>query len=57
MKTQQHKPPRQWAAEIAALASLEQRRESLQKVQQHLRPIVETHLKNFWLRKKHNAAE
>lgn len=57
MNTQQHKPPRQWAAEIAALASLQQRRESLQKVPQHLRPLVETHLQNFWLWKKHNAAE
>lgn len=46
--TPKDKPPRQWAAEIAALCSLNERRQSLEKVPAHLRSFVETHLRNAW---------
>lgn len=51
------KPPRQWAAEITAMPKLEDRRAALKKVPTNLRPIVETHIRIFWLWKKHNEAE
>ncbi len=57
MNRQQHRPPRQWAAEIRALPRLEDRRTALEKVPDYLRPMVETHLKNTWLWKKHNEVE
>ncbi len=57
MQTRTTKPPRQWAAEIAALPMLEERRAALTKVPDAIRPIVETHLRNTWLWKKHNEAE
>lgn len=57
MQTRTTKPPRQWAAEIAALPMLEERRAALTKVPNAIRPIVETHLRNTWLWKKHNEAE
>lgn len=56
MNGQAQKPPRQWAAEITAMPKLEDRRAALAKVPSDLRPIVETHIKNFWLWKKSNEA-
>jgi hypothetical protein len=40
------KRPRHWAAEIAALPSIEQRREALKKVPPEFAEIVKTHLRN-----------
>lgn len=51
------KRPRQWAAEIAELPTLEERRERLKLVPEEQLPLVKTHLKNFWGRKKLNAAQ
>ncbi len=51
------RPPRQWAAEITAMPKLEDRRAALKKVPSNLRPIVETHIRIFWLWKKQNEAE
>jgi len=47
------KPPRQWAIEIAALPDLPARRMALEWVPDNCRPIVETHLRLAWMRKKH----
>lgn len=44
-------PPRQWAAEIAAVASLAERRALLEQVPEHCRPLVEAHLKILWARR------
>lgn len=49
------KRPRHWAAEIAALAPLSERRAALAQVPAHLRPLVETHLQNIWNQKKSQA--
>lgn len=46
------KPPRQWAAEIAARRTLEDRRAALNQVPANLRPLVETHLKLTWQKRK-----
>lgn len=51
MLTTPEKPPRQWAAEIAALPTLEARRQRLDQVPEHLQALVKTHLKNAWERK------
>lgn len=51
------KPPRQWAAEISAMPKLEDRRAALAKVPINLRPIVETHIRIFWIWKKQNAVD
>lgn len=51
------KRPRHWAAEIAALASLNERRAVLAQVPDHLRPLVETHLRNIWNLKKISGGE
>lgn len=40
--------PRHYAAEIAAIGSLEGRREALGRVPEHMRELVKTHLKNTW---------
>jgi len=36
--------PRQYAAQIAAMKSLSERRAAVEAVPEHLRPIVKTHL-------------
>jgi len=36
--------PRQYAAQIAAMKSLAERRAAVEAVPEHLRPIVKTHL-------------
>lgn len=51
------KPPRQWAAEITAMPKLEDRRAALATIPDNLRPIVETHIRIFWLWKKQNEAK
>jgi hypothetical protein len=45
------KPARQWAAEIAALPSLAQRRAAVSALPANIRPLVEAHLKVLWSRK------
>lgn len=47
------KPARQYAAEIAALTSLEARRKALKRVPANLRPIAEKLLLLRWERLKH----
>lgn len=49
------KRPRHWAAEIAALALLGERRDALAQVPDHWRPLVEAHLRNIWKQKKSQA--
>jgi alkylhydroperoxidase/carboxymuconolactone decarboxylase family protein YurZ len=44
----QEKRPRHYAAEIATLKTLEQRRNALEKVPQNFQEIVKAHLKNAW---------
>jgi len=46
------KRPRHYAAEIAALQTLEERRAAIEKVPAHYQEIVKTHLKNYWFIKK-----
>ncbi len=46
------KRPREWAAEIAALPTLEARRKALSQVPDKDLPLVETYLRNFWALKK-----
>lgn len=46
------KPPRRWAAEIAAKRTLADRREALDQVPANLRPLVETHLKQIWQKRE-----
>jgi len=48
------KRPRHYAAEIAALQTLEERRTALEKVPEHYKDIVKTHLKIYWFIKQHN---
>jgi len=48
------KRPRHYAAEIAALQTLEERRTALEKVPAHYQDIVKTHVKNYWFIKQHN---
>lgn len=45
-------PPRQHAAQIRALSTLEQRREALERVPPHLRGLVETYLRLAWERRR-----
>lgn len=46
------KPPRAYAAEIDKLKTLEQRREALEQVPDHIKGIVKVHLTNtFAIRK------
>jgi hypothetical protein len=47
------KRPRDWAAEIASIESLEDRRELLKKVPAELQELVKTHLKIYWFTKQH----
>lgn len=42
------KPPRQYAVEILQLKTKEERREALSKVPENLRPIVKTHVQNWF---------
>jgi len=42
--------PRQLAAQIAELKTLQERREALEKVPEHFKPIVKTHLRIKWQR-------
>ena len=42
----QEKRPRQWAHEICQLPTREERRAHLNKVPEHLRAMVETHVRN-----------
>lgn len=51
MDTPLEKRPRQYSQEILALTSLMERREALEKVPPHLRPMVENHIKIAWERK------
>lgn len=51
MDTPPEKRPRQWAAQIMALPSLEARRAALETVPAHLRAMVQTHLRIAWERK------
>ncbi|MEX1197830.1 MAG: hypothetical protein WEB57_08235 [Pseudohongiellaceae bacterium] len=46
--------PRQWAADIAALPTVEQRRALLKQVPERIRPLVKTHLRITWERRKAN---
>lgn len=57
MSPNTQKPPRQWAAEVAALPTLAQRRAHLARVPEHLRPLVQAHVKITWDRKNNNAAK
>lgn len=57
MTADKDKKPRQWMDEILAEPSLEKRREILSRVPANLLPIVKTHVKIFWGRKKTNAAK
>ena len=45
--------PRHYSAEIAALETLQERREALSRVPQDYRPMVETYLLNWWLLQAH----
>jgi hypothetical protein len=47
------KRPRHWAAEIAALPTLEQRQERLKKVPQEWQELVKTHLTITFFVKSH----
>lgn len=47
------KRPRHYAAEIAGIKTLEERRAALEKVPEHYKEIVRTHLKNTWFIKQH----
>lgn len=40
--------PREYVAEILALPTREERRAALNRVPNHLRPIVETHVRIAW---------
>jgi len=51
------KRPRHYAAEIAALQTLEERRTALEKVPEHYKDIVKTHVKNYWFIKQHCKAQ
>lgn len=42
------KRPRQWAAEIAALKTLNERRAALTQVPPELKELVQTHLRLLW---------
>lgn len=55
MRGETPKRPREWAAEIAALPTLEGRRKALAQVPDALLPVVETHLRNTWAIKKNKA--
>ena len=57
MSPNTQKPPRQWAAEVAALPTLAQRRAHLARVPEHLRALVQAHVKITWDRKNNNAAK
>lgn len=57
MSPSTHKPPRQWALEVVALPTLAQRRAHLARVPEHLRPLVQAHVKITWDRKNNNAAK
>lgn len=46
------KRPRDWAAEIAALPTREQRRAALLRVPTHWQAMVRTHVQNFWTLKQ-----
>lgn len=48
------KTARQWAADIAKLPSLEDRRAALQGVPSALLPLVKSHLQDRWWRQSHN---
>jgi len=47
--------PRQYAAQIAAMKSLAERRAAVEAVPEHLRPIVKTHLTIRAERVKHDT--
>ncbi len=42
--------PRHYAAQIAELKTLQERREALEKVPEHFKSIVKTHLRIKWQR-------
>lgn len=50
--------PRDYAADIAALSSLEERRAALQQVPEHWQELVKTHVRIFWaLQRKRGQGE
>lgn len=54
---QQEKRPRHYAAEIAALRSVEQRREALEKVPAEFKELVKTNLTiTFFINKHRNKS-
>jgi hypothetical protein len=49
------KRPRHYAAEIAKLKTLEERRTAIEQVPEHYKEIVKTHLKNTWFVNQHRG--
>lgn len=47
------KRPRQWAEELAALATKEERLQALQRIPESMRPMVKEHLKTIKMWRDH----